>query len=117
MFLIIAEKRSDETGDVIIESDDGAMDESGFQDEDLGYESEETLETLKLRDDLDDDESVATSSSVVEYTIQKDDTLQKISKKFYDSFSQWPKIYELNKDVIDDPDRIKPGTVIQVPVE
>ena len=64
--------------------------------------------------DIDDFEP---SPAFTEYTVQKDDTLQKISKKFYDSFSQWPKIYEVNKDVIDDPDRIKPGIVIQIPAQ
>lgn len=53
----------------------------------------------------------------VEYTVQKEDTLQKISKKFYDTYRQWPRIYEANKDVIPDPDRIKPGITLRVPVE
>ena len=49
------------------------------------------------------------------YTVQKDDTLQKISKKFYNSYSQWPKIYEANKEAIKNPNRIKAGTVLQIP--
>ena len=52
-----------------------------------------------------------------EYKVEKDDTLQKISKKFYDAFGKWTKIYEVNKDVIKNPDRIKPGTVIKIPKE
>ena len=69
----------------------------------------------------DSAEAMATSSdaaltgSVVDYKVQKDDTLQKISKKFYNSYSQWPKIYELNKDKITDPNHIKPGITIQIP--
>lgn len=58
-----------------------------------------------------------TSGSVVNYTIEKDDTLQKISKKFYNTYSKWNKIYEYNKGVIDNPDRIKPGIVIKIPME
>ena len=50
-----------------------------------------------------------------EYTVQKDDTLQKISKKFYNTYSKWPKIYEANKEVIKNPNRIKPGIKIQIP--
>lgn len=57
------------------------------------------------------------SSSVVEYVVEKNDTLQKISKKFYGSYSKWMRIYEANKEVIDNPDRIKPGITIQVPVQ
>ncbi len=51
------------------------------------------------------------------YTIQKNDTLQKVSKRFYDTYRRWQQIYELNKDVIKDPNRIKPGTVIRIPKE
>lgn len=56
-------------------------------------------------------------SSFVEYKVEKDDTLQKISKKFYNSYSQWPKIYEANKAKIKDPNHIKPGIVLDIPVE
>ena len=54
-------------------------------------------------------------TSAVEYTIENNDTMQKISKKFYDSYSKWPKIYEANKDRIPDPNRIKPGITITIP--
>jgi len=52
-----------------------------------------------------------------DYTVTKDDTLQKIAKKFYDSYSKWPRIYEANKSVIKNPDRIKPGIVLRIPVD
>ncbi len=50
-----------------------------------------------------------------EYTVEKNDTLQKISKKFYNSYSKWPKIYDVNREVIKDPNFVKPGTVIKIP--
>lgn len=59
----------------------------------------------------------AKPSAAQQYTIQKDDTLQKISKKFYDSYSKWPRIYDANRDVLDSPDKLKSGTVIQIPVD
>lgn len=49
------------------------------------------------------------------YTVLKDDTLQKIAKKFYGSFGKWYRIYEANKEVIKDPNLVKPGTVITIP--
>lgn len=52
-----------------------------------------------------------------EYTVQENDTLQKISKKFYDRYSRWQKIYDANKDVIKDPNHIKPGTTLKIPRE
>ena len=51
------------------------------------------------------------------YTVDKDDTLQKIAKKFYDSYGKWTRIHEANKSVIPNPDRIKPGTVLQIPMD
>ena len=50
-----------------------------------------------------------------QYTVNKDDTLQTISKKFYNSYTKWPKIYEVNKDKISDPNRIKSGVVLTIP--
>ncbi|MBF0532676.1 MAG: LysM peptidoglycan-binding domain-containing protein [Candidatus Omnitrophica bacterium] len=50
-----------------------------------------------------------------EYKIEKDDTLQKISKKFFHTYGKWLKIYNANKDVIKDPNRLKPGTMIRIP--
>lgn len=51
----------------------------------------------------------------VEYTVEKDDTLQKVAKKFYGSYSKWIKIYEYNKQNIKDPDHIRPGTTLKIP--
>ncbi len=49
------------------------------------------------------------------YTVLKDDTLQKIAKKFYGSYSQWIKIYDANKDKLKNPNFVRPGTVITIP--
>lgn len=59
----------------------------------------------------------AKAGHFVPYTVDKDDTLQKIAKKFYDSYSKWTRIYEANKSVIPNPDRIKAGTVLQIPMD
>ena len=56
-------------------------------------------------------------SSFVEYKVEKNDTLQKISKKFYDSYSKWPRIYDANKHRIKNPEQIKPGITIRIPME
>ncbi len=62
-------------------------------------------------------EPVMRAMDYTDYTIQKNDTLQKISKKFYDTYRKWPQIYEANKDKIKDPNRIKPGVTIRIPAE
>ncbi len=53
--------------------------------------------------------------SFTEYKIEKGDTLQKISQKFYGTVKRWNEIYKANKDVIPDPNRIKPGKTIRIP--
>lgn len=62
------------------------------------------------------DEAPADGSSV-EYVVEKDDTLQKIAKKFYGGYSKWPRIYEANKEAIKDPNRIKQGIVLRIPMD
>ncbi len=49
------------------------------------------------------------------YTVVKDDTLQKISKKVYGTFGKWTKIYDANKEKIKNPNFVKPGTVLVIP--
>lgn len=55
------------------------------------------------------------SATAQTYTVQKDDTLQKIAKKVYGSYSKWTKIYDANRDVIKDPNFLKPGKVLTIP--
>lgn len=50
-----------------------------------------------------------------EYTVQKGDTLQKISKKFYGTTKKWTKIYDANKDIMKGPNQIYPGQAISIP--
>jgi nucleoid-associated protein YgaU len=49
------------------------------------------------------------------YTVAKGDTLSKIAKEHLGSANAWKRIFEANRDVIDDPDRIFPGQVIKLP--
>ncbi len=53
--------------------------------------------------------------SYTEYKVEKNDTLQKISQKFYGTTKKWMKLYNENKDVLSSPDKIYPGLVIKVP--
>ena len=49
------------------------------------------------------------------YTVQSGDSLSKIAKQFYDDASQYRRIFEANKDVLQDPDRIQPGQELTIP--
>jgi len=51
------------------------------------------------------------------YTVHKNDTLQKISQKFYGTTKRWKKIYEANQDSLKGPNKLRPGQVINIPVE
>ncbi len=49
------------------------------------------------------------------YTVKKGDNLWNISKLIYRKGEKWQRIYDLNKDVIKDPARLKPGTDLKIP--
>jgi len=61
-------------------------------------------------------ESYATrSKSTRSYTVKKGDTLQKISQKFYGTTKKWRQIYEANRKVLKDPDKLTVGTKLTIP--
>ncbi|MBM3254347.1 MAG: LysM peptidoglycan-binding domain-containing protein [Candidatus Omnitrophica bacterium] len=52
-----------------------------------------------------------------EYTIQKDDTLWKIAQREYGDGNQWRRIYEFNKEKIKNPNKLRAGQKILIPIE
>lgn len=55
--------------------------------------------------------------STKEYVVKKGDTLSKIAHKQLGKASRWKYIYELNKDRIKDPNKLKVGQKIIIPIE
>ena len=51
------------------------------------------------------------------YTVQSGDTLSKISKEFYGDANKYNQIFEANKPMLSDPDKIYPGQVLRIPAE
>ena len=49
------------------------------------------------------------------YTVREGDTLSKIARAHYGDASKWPRIYEANRDIIEDPDLIYPGQTLTIP--
>ncbi len=49
------------------------------------------------------------------YTVKSGDTLSAIAKEHLGSAGSYMKIFELNKDQLTDPDKIKPGQVLRLP--
>jgi hypothetical protein len=49
------------------------------------------------------------------YTVKSGDTLSKIAKEHLGDANAYMKIFEANKDQLNDPDKIKPGQVLKIP--
>lgn len=49
------------------------------------------------------------------HTVVSGDTLGKIAKKFYGNAMKYPVIFEANKPMLTDPDKIYPGQVLRIP--
>ena len=49
------------------------------------------------------------------YTVQPGDSRSKISKQFYGNAGMYMKIFEANKDKLDDPDKVRAGMDLRIP--
>lgn len=61
------------------------------------------------------DESTGWSSRT--YTVKSGDTLSKISKEMYGDANKYNQIFEANKPMLKDPDKIYPGQVLIIPAD
>jgi LysM repeat protein len=69
----------------------------------------EIVEPLVLEED-------AVEQEYEYYTVQGNDTLQKISYKFYGTTRRWKTLYNKNKDVLKSPNKVYPGVKLKIPV-
>ena len=51
------------------------------------------------------------------YVVVKGDSLSKIAQRFYGDPQDWRRIYEANRDLIQNPDLIHPGQELRIPEE
>ena len=51
------------------------------------------------------------------YTVKSGDTLSKIAKAHYGDPQKYPVIFEANRPMLEDPDKIYPGQVLRIPPE
>ena len=51
------------------------------------------------------------------YTVKSGDTLSKIAKEFYGEANKYNQIFEANKPMLKDPDKIYPGQMLRIPPE
>ncbi len=50
------------------------------------------------------------------YTVQPGDTLSKIAQHFFGDAQAYHRIFDANRDKLDDPNRISPGQVLNIPI-
>jgi nucleoid-associated protein YgaU len=49
------------------------------------------------------------------YTVKSGDTLSKIAKQYYGNANKYPTIFEANRPMLQNPDKIYPGQVLRIP--
>jgi uncharacterized protein YidB (DUF937 family) len=57
----------------------------------------------------------STTTATRTYTVASGDTLSKIARQFYNDGNQWPRIFDANRDILSNPDRISPGQHLRIP--
>ncbi|QRR00947.1 peptidoglycan-binding protein LysM [Dyadobacter sandarakinus] len=67
---------------------------------------------------VDNQLKVATPAPAATYhTVEKGDTLSKIAQTVYGDMMKYPVIFEANKPMLSDPDKIYPGQVLRIPAQ
>lgn len=69
-------------------------------------EVDRVLDAVKIAAESDESEM---------HVVASGDTLSKIAKKVYGDASKYPVIFEANKPMLSDPDKIFPGQVLRIP--
>ena len=65
--------------------------------------------------DFSNVKSGSSSTAPKVYVVVKGDTLSKIAKHEYGRAGDWKRIFEANRDILDDPDKIFPGQKLKIP--
>ena len=65
--------------------------------------------------DFSNVQSGGSSTATKIYVVTSGDSLSKIAKREYGDANAWPRIFEANKDLIKDPNKIFPGQKLKIP--
>jgi len=65
--------------------------------------------------DFSNVQSGSSSTATKIYEVVSGDSLSKIAKREYGNANDWPRIFEANKDIIKDPNKIFPGQKLKIP--
>ena len=69
----------------------------------------------KMPDFSDVKSGSSSTASEKTYVVKSGDTLSKIAKQEYGDANAWRRIFEANKDLLKDPDKIFPGQTLKIP--
>ena len=65
--------------------------------------------------DFSNVQSGSSSTVAKVYVVVSGDSLSKIAKREYGNANDWQRIFEANKDILKDPDKIYPGQKLKIP--
>lgn len=65
--------------------------------------------------DFSNVEGGSSSTATKIYEVVSGDSLSKIAKREYGNATEWKRIYEANRDILKDPDKIYPGQKLKIP--
>jgi nucleoid-associated protein YgaU len=65
--------------------------------------------------DFSNVQSGSSSTAEKTYVVVAGDSLSKIAKREYGNANDWNRIFEANKDILKDPNKIYPGQKLRIP--
>jgi len=85
-----------------------------------GHEKDQLWDAIKAvggvsPTDLVADIQVANPDVYAMHTVQKGESLSKIAKHYYDDMMKYKKIFDANRDQLNNPDLIEVGQVLRIP--
>jgi len=101
---------------LMVRSDDFSLFDRPLS-EDFGPKTERAVRHFQSGAGLDSDGIVGplTWEALGVYVVQSGDTLSKIAEQHLGDSGRWSEIFDVNKELIDNPDRIFPGQVLTLP--
>ncbi|MEP7068135.1 MAG: LysM peptidoglycan-binding domain-containing protein [Usitatibacter sp.] len=88
---------------------------SDFWNVNSGKSSEDDGKKDEKAPDFSNVQSGSSTTATKVYVVVSGDSLSKIAQREYGNAGDWKRIYEANRDVIKDPDKIYPGEKLKIP--
>ncbi len=94
---------------------------SAESQEDIGHGRDSTEWQAGIGAALNNDDSTRQPDAAVPrqtvriHIVQQGETLSQISSRYYSTANQWQKILNANRNAIEDPGKIRPGTRLFIP--